>query len=93
MKEKIKNPERATISLNRHQANLFINTFKNDLHSKSNGMSEICEWLESDLAPLYVYKVKCTDCVRVFEVESKTKLDDKRVNSGGICMYCSDDYK
>lgn len=60
---------------------------------KSDVMQSILKDIDEELTPEYIYDVKCTDCPRVFEVKSKEEIEQKRIDKGGICANCSDDYK
>jgi hypothetical protein len=59
----------------------------------TEGFKCLREQLEEELAPVYEYTVECTDCPRTFTIESKKPITKKSIAEGGICVYCSDDYK
>lgn len=63
------------------------------LNASSKPFAYLRKDLERGLKPFYVYEVKCTDCPRVFKLESSKPISKERLAKGGICADCSDSYK
>lgn len=60
---------------------------------EGNRHQELINQIKSELSPYYEYDIPCQDCSRIFTITSKTIISDDRLSKGGICSYCSDDYK
>lgn len=55
--------------------------------------AETQKWLEQEMKPFIVYKIKCSGCGFIFDHQRKTKLTEVEVNEGGLCESCIDDWK
>lgn len=56
-------------------------------------LEDVQSQLQEELKDRYEYKVKCSDCTRVFAVELSAEIEGVEPLKGGYCSSCSDDCK